>query len=100
MAYKFGKVHSIIGVILYIGTLHTNRSELISQKSLEDYRFLSNKVCESLNHLINSLIAINQNVSISRFEIIIKTIFFRMEAVDNQKQDLEHIKRKRQFSEL
>ena len=80
--------------------LNTNRSELISQKSLEDYIFLSNNACVSLNHLINSLIAINQNVSISRFEVILKTLFIRMEAVDNQNQDLEHIERKRQFSAL
>ena len=58
--------------------LNTNRLELISQKSLEDYIFLSNNACESLNHLINSLIAINQNVSITRFEIILKTLWVRM----------------------
>ena len=80
--------------------LNTNRSELISQKSLEDYIFLSNNACESLNHLINSLIAINQNVSITRFEIILKTLFIRMEAIDNQNQDLQQIERKRQFSDL
>ena len=56
---------------------------------MEDYIFLSNNICESLNHLINSLIEINQNASISRFETIRKTLFIRMEAVDNQNQDLD-----------
>ena len=67
---------------------------------MEDYIFLSNNACESLNHLINSLIAINQNVSITRFEIILKTLFIRMEAIDNQNQDLQQIERKRQFPDL
>ena len=67
---------------------------------MEDYIFLSNNACESLNHLINSLIAINQNVNISRFAVILKTLFIRMGAVDNQNQDVEHIEIKRQFSDL
>ena len=37
---------------------------------------------------------------ISRFEVILKTLFIRMEAIYNHNQDLEHIERKRQFSVL
>ena len=80
--------------------LESSRSELISKKCFEDYVFLSNNACESLNHLINSLIDINHNVSISRFEIILKTLFIRMDSIDNQNQNLEHIERKRQFSDV
>ena len=55
--------------------LDSSRTELISKKSLEDYVFLSNNACDSLNHLINSLIAINHNVSASRFGLLIDILF-------------------------
>ena len=78
-----------------------SRSQLISEKNLQDYVFLSNNACESLNHLINSLIAVNNNVSLTRFEIILKTLFIRMELRNNQNnQNLEHIERKQQLSDL
>ena len=64
---------------------------------MEDYVFLSNNACDSLNHLINSLIAINHNVSVSRFEIVLKTLFVRMNTIDNQNQNLENIERKTIF---
>lgn len=76
-------------------------TELISKKKLEQYVFLSNNTYESLNHLINSFIAINNKVSITRFEIIIKTLFVRLNVSNSLKdQNLEHIERKYQLSDL
>ena len=46
--------------------MEINRVQLISERKLNDYVFLSNNACESLNHLINSLIAVNNYVSIKR----------------------------------
>lgn len=78
-----------------------SRRELISKKNLEKYVFLSNNACESLNHLINSFIAINNKVSITRFEIIIKTLFVRLDVSNSLKdQNVEHIDRKCQLSDL
>ena len=54
-----------------------------------------------VNHLINSFIAINNKVSITRFEIIIKTLFVRLVVSNSLKdQNLEHIERKCQLSDL
>lgn len=73
-----------------------SRTELISKQKFEKYVFLSNNSYESLNHLINSFIAINKKVSITRFEIIIKTLFGN----SIKDQNLEHIERKYQLSDL
>ena len=89
----------LIGYIME--NLIESRTELISKKKWEQYVFLSNNTCESLNYLINSFIAINNNVSITRFEIIIKTLFVRLDVSNSLKdQNLEHIERKCQLSDL
>jgi len=38
-----------------------------------------NNYCESVNHLINSYFISDTSISFSRFEIIIKSLFIRME---------------------
>ena len=75
--------------------LESSRTELLSKKCFEDYVFLSNNACESLNHLINSLIAINHNVTISRFEIILKTLFIRIDSIDNIKSKFRAYRKKK-----
>ena len=78
--------------------MEINRVQLISERKLNDYVFLSNNACESLNHFINSLIAVNNNVSIKRFEIILKTLFVRLEF--QKDNDGIHIERKQQLSDI
>ena len=55
--------------------MESRNKNLISFGKLEDNIFFSNNCCESLNHLINSYITVNNKVSLSRFEEIIKTLF-------------------------
>jgi len=52
---------------------------LISDCLLEEYIFITNNCCESLNDLMNDFIQINARVDIDRFETIIKTLFIRLE---------------------
>ena len=79
--------------------IQKSRTQLISERKLDEYVFLSINACESLNHLINSLIAVNNNVSvITRNEIILKTLFIRMEV--QKEQNNHHIERKQQLSDL
>ena len=67
---------------------------------MENYVFLLNNAYESLNYLINSLIVIYHNFSVSRFEIIIKTFFIKMDAINSQNQNLDYLERKRQLSDI
>ena len=87
----------------YDGKFNTEktRTQLIAEKKFKDYVFFSNNACESLNHLINSLIAVNNNVSLTRFELIIKTLFIRMEYKKNEDdQNEKTIERKQQLSDI
>ena len=77
--------------------MEIKRVLLISERKLNDYVFLSNNVCESLNNLINSLIAVNNKVSIKRLEIILKTLFIRLKF--QKDNDGIHIERKQQLSD-
>ncbi len=78
--------------------MEIKRVLLISERKLNDYVFLSNNVCESLNNLINSLIAVNNKVSIKRLEIILKTLFIRLKF--QKDNDGIHIERKQQLSDI
>ena len=54
-----------------------------------------------MNHLINSLIAVNNNVSLTRFELIIKTLFIRKEYKGYEcAQNEKSIERKQQLSDI
>ena len=48
------------------------------KKFIKGKLYLSNNCCESLNHLINNIIDINSNVSITKFIEIIKILFLRI----------------------
>ena len=75
--------------------------KLISQESLDEYIFISNNCCESLNNLINNYIHVNSKVSIDRFESIIKTLFLRFECCrGNDNQCEERIAHKRVLSDV
>ena len=75
--------------------------KLISQDSLDEYIFISNNCCESINNLINNYIHINSKVSIDRFESIIKTLFLRFECCrGNDNQCEERIIHKRVLSDV
>ena len=63
-------------------------TELIAQKNFKEYVF-SNNCFKSLNHLINSLIAVNNNVSITRFELILKILFVRMEYKNSEDSQID-----------
>jgi len=52
---------------------------ILSYCLLEEYIFITNNYCESLNKLINNFIQINAKVGIDRLETIIKTLFIRLE---------------------
>ena len=52
---------------------------LIEKNGLKNNICFSNNYDESFNHLINSFITSNTIVSFARFEIIIKSLFVRME---------------------
>ena len=56
-----------------------NKKTLISDSLLEEYIFISNNCCESLNNLMNNFVEINAKVDIDRFETIIKALFIRLE---------------------
>ena len=60
------------------------RTQLIAEKKFKEYVFFSNNASESLDHLINSLIADNNKVSLTRFALILKTLFIRMEYKNNE----------------
>ena len=48
---------------------------------MDEYIFLSNNCCESVNNLINNFIQVNSKVGIDRFETIIKALFIRLECI-------------------
>ena len=76
------------------------RTQLIAEKKFKEYTLFFNNTYESLNHLINSLIAVNNNVSLARYELI-KKIFIRMEYRNNEKeQNKKSIERKQQLSDV
>ena len=52
---------------------------LISESALNNYIFLSNKCCARINNLINNYMQSNTKVSLYGFEIIIKTLFIRVQ---------------------
>ena len=59
---------------------------------MDKYVFLSNSSSESLNHLIYTFIAINYKVSLTRFEIIIKTLLVKLDVNNSLKdQYIDHI---------
>ena len=77
--------------------LDGNSKRLMSDSNLEDKDFFPDNCWESLNHLINSYIAVNNKVSFSRFEEILKNLFIRMEcghSRDLQANERINIKRK------
>ena len=41
-------------------------------------------IIESINHLINSYIDVNNKIGISRFETILKTLFIRLKTKNNR----------------
>ena len=52
---------------------------LIDIDRLKNKIFYSNSNCvESINHLINSYIDLNNKIGITRFEVILKTLFIRL----------------------
>ena len=51
---------------------------------LKNKVFYSNNCEESINHLINSYIDINNKIGITRFEIILKTLFIRLNSKNNR----------------
>lgn len=57
--------------------LKGNKDILFNEKIFKGKLYLSNNCCESLNHLINNIIDINSNVSITKFIEIIKFLFLR-----------------------
>ena len=61
--------------------INSRNNNLISKGSLDEYIFLSNNCCESVNNLINNFIQVNSKVGIDRFETIIKTLFIRLECI-------------------
>jgi len=78
----------------------TNRY-IISVEKLEDNIFFSKNCCESINHLINVYIAVNNKVSLSILEEIIKALFIRMEGGHSRDlQANERIKIKRKMSDI
>ena len=78
-----------------------SRKEIISNSVLEKYVFLSNNACESINNLIHNYIAINNKVSIDRFETIIKILFVRLNCVKNNKHQLsERLENKQLLSDV
>lgn len=63
--------------------------------------FFSNNCYESLNHLINSYIAVNNKESFLRFEEILKTLFIRMKGGHSKNsQHNERLKIKRKSSDV
>ena len=51
---------------------------------LKNKVFYSNNCVESINHLINSYIDINNKIGITRFETILKTLFIRLNSRNNR----------------
>ena len=81
--------------------MESTNKNLISFGKLEDNFFFPNNYCESLNHLINSYIVVNNRVSLSRFYEIIKTLFIRMKCGHSRDlQANERIKIKRKMSDI
>ena len=77
------------------------RKALISKDVLDKYIFISNNACESVNNLINNFIQINSKVSVDKFEMIIKTLFIRLECNrNNRNQNKERIIHKRVLSDI
>ena len=60
-----------------------NRKKIIKEYALDEHAFCSNNECESINNLINNFIQINSQVSLTKFETIIKTLFIRLECNRN-----------------
>ena len=65
-----------------------SRKTLVSNSVLENYIFISNNACESVNNLINNYIAINNKVAVKRFESVLKILFIRMNCQNNNKNQL------------
>ena len=51
---------------------------------LKNKVFYSNNCVESINHLINSYIDVNNNIGIKRFDTILKTLFIRLNSKNNR----------------
>ena len=54
-----------------------NKNSLFKENNYKTNFDFSNNCCESLNHLINEILDVNNNVSITKFAEIIKFIFIR-----------------------
>lgn len=94
--YKFS-IWSYFGKFEFNG----NNNKLVNEDILEEKVFFSNNCCESLNHLINSYIAVNNKVSFLRFEEIIKNLFIRMECGHSRElQNVDRIQIKRKMSDV
>ena len=79
----------------------SSRKVIISKNVLDEYVFLSNNACESMNNLINNYIEINSKVSLDKFITIIKTLFVKLECGrSNRNQSSEKIIHKRHLSDV
>ena len=75
--------------------------KIIKDSVLDEYVFCSNNACKSVNNLINNFIQINNQVSLAKFETIIKTLFIRLECNrNNANQKSERIIHKQVLSDL
>ena len=68
----------------YLNKHNKKGKKLIDPDRLKDKVFYSNNCFESINHLINSYVDVNNKIGITRFEIILKTLFIRL----SEKQDI------------
>ena len=62
----------------YLNKTNKKGKNLKDHDRLKDKVFYSNNCVESINHLINSYIDVNNKIGIARFEIILKTLFIRL----------------------
>ena len=65
----------------------TKKKEIIDTDLLKNKEFDSNNYCncvESINHLINSYIDVNNKLGITWFEVILKTLFIRLNTKHSQ----------------
>ena len=53
-------------------------TNLIDIDRLKNIVFYSNNCVESVNHIINSFINVNNKIGLKRFEVILKTLYIRL----------------------
>ena len=57
--------------------IEANKNSIFKVSNYKNNFDFSNNCCESLNHLINEILDVNSNVSITKFAEIIRFIFIR-----------------------